>query len=153
MWNDHSGKNHFEETHFALRGWKPIEKIATVVNVKNKRANICGYEVDRISLDECVHLIDEAISKQKSCHVVLVNAAKIVKAKFDHELDGIIRTADLVGADGVPVVWASRLLGEPLPGRVNGTDLMERLIDLADRRGYRLYLLGARQEIISKRGQ
>jgi N-acetylglucosaminyldiphosphoundecaprenol N-acetyl-beta-D-mannosaminyltransferase len=101
-----------------------------------------------MSLNDCVRFIDKAIPSRQNCHIVLVNAAKIVKAKFDRELAYIIRTADLVGADGVPVVWASRLLGEPLPGRVNGTDLMERLIELAAQRGYRLYLLGARKEII-----
>jgi N-acetylglucosaminyldiphosphoundecaprenol N-acetyl-beta-D-mannosaminyltransferase len=125
-------------------------KGATDVNWKNSRVNICGYEVDKISLDDCVRYIDEAIPKHESCHIVLVNSAKIVKAKFDQELASIIRTADLVGADGVPVVWASKLLGEPLPGRVNGTDLMDRLIELAARRGYRLYLLGAKQEVITK---
>jgi N-acetylglucosaminyldiphosphoundecaprenol N-acetyl-beta-D-mannosaminyltransferase len=126
------------------------KKNATDVNFKNSRVNICGYEVDRISLDDCVRFIDESIPKHESCHIVLVNAAKIVKAKFDQELASIIRTADLVGADGVPVIWASKLLGEPLPGRVNGTDLMERLVELAAQRGYRLYLLGATQEVITK---
>ena len=55
----------------------------------------------------------------------------------------------MIGADGVPVVWASKLLGQPLPGRVNGTDLMDRLFEVSAEKGYRVYLLGARQEIIT----
>lgn len=133
------------------KGFVTHPKVDTSTNKKvNNRTNICGFEVDRISLDDFVHYIDDAIPHHRSCHIVLVNAAKIVKARFDRELAHIIRTADFVGADGVPIVWASKLFGAPLPGRVNGTDLMERLIDLAARRGYRLYLLGAKQEIITK---
>ncbi len=116
----------------------------------NGRANICGLMVDKISLDQTVNYIDEAIPHGERCHIVLVNAAKIVKAKYDMDLAHIIKSADLVGADGVPIVWASRLLGQALPGRVNGTDLMERLFELSDQRGYKLYLLGAREEIITK---
>jgi N-acetylglucosaminyldiphosphoundecaprenol N-acetyl-beta-D-mannosaminyltransferase len=126
-------------------------KVDTNTNKKvNDRANICGFEVDRVSLDDFIRYIDDSIPQHRSCHIVLVNAAKIVKAKFDQELAHIIRTADFVGADGVPIIWASKLFGVPLPGRVNGTDLMERLIELAAQRGYRLYLLGAKQEIITK---
>ena len=55
---------------------------------------------------------------------------------------------DLAGADGQPVVWAARVLGTPIPGRVNGTDLMYELFQLAEREGLRVYLLGARQEAL-----
>ena len=55
---------------------------------------------------------------------------------------------DLAGADGQPVVWAARLLGTPIPGRVNGTDLMFELFELAEREGYGVYLLGAKQEAL-----
>lgn len=114
------------------------------------RANILGFEVDRISLDDCVRYLDKAIEQRQSCHVVLVNAAKIVKAYLDKELALIINSADLVGADGVPIVWASWLFGRPLPGRVNGTDLMDKLIELSVEKGHSVYLLGARQEVIDR---
>ena len=79
-----------------------------------------------------------------------MNAAKIVKARYDRDLASIIQTADLIGADGVPIVWTSRLLGEPLPGRVNGTDLMERLLELAAKKQYRVYFLGAKPQVIQR---
>ena len=55
---------------------------------------------------------------------------------------------DLVVADGVPVLWAGRLLGEPLPGRVAGVDLMAALLAAAAREGLRVYFLGAKPEIV-----
>lgn len=56
-----------------------------------------------------------------------------------------MRSFDIASADGQPVVWAARLLGAPLRGRVNGTDLMFELLALAEREGYAVYVLGARQ--------
>lgn len=126
------------------------QKLGPFVRPKRKRSNILGFEVDRMTLDECVHYAEQAILSRRQLHIVLVNAAKIVKALSDPELAGIIRSADLVGADGVPIVWASRMLSWPLPGRVNGTDLMDRLIELSAEKGYGLYLLGARQNVIER---
>ncbi len=48
----------------------------------------------------------------------------------------------------MPVVWAARLLGTPIPGRVNGTDLMYALFELAERESLSVYLLGAKREAL-----
>jgi N-acetylglucosaminyldiphosphoundecaprenol N-acetyl-beta-D-mannosaminyltransferase len=66
----------------------------------------------------------------------------------DPELRAVIDESGLVTADGQAVVWASRVLGDPLPERVAGVDLMMRLLELAERRGYRIYILGARQNVL-----
>jgi N-acetylglucosaminyldiphosphoundecaprenol N-acetyl-beta-D-mannosaminyltransferase len=115
-----------------------------------ERADILGFQVDRMTLQECVHRLTAAISERTPIHIVLVNAAKIVRARQDHELAHIIRTADLVGADGVSIVWTSRILSCPLPGRVNGTDLMNRLIKVSAEKGFRIYFLGAKADLIEK---
>lgn len=112
------------------------------------RANVLGCPVDKMSMDDCIAHFQRVIQTDARCHLVVVNAAKIVKARKDAELNEIIHRADLVGADGVPVVWASKILGDALPGRINGTDLMERLFLESAQRGWKLYLLGAKQEII-----
>lgn len=116
----------------------------------NGRVNILGLPVDKITLKDCVRILESYISMRIPRQLVVVNAAKVVKACRDKELRNIIWSADLVGADGMPIVWASRILGNPLPGRVNGTDLMERLVKVSARKGYRLFLLGATQEVIEK---
>lgn len=83
-------------------------------------------------------------------HVVFINAAKVVKYRHDPALRDTIERAGLALADGVPVVWASWLYGRPLPGRVNGTDLMERLVARAAREGFRIFLLGGQPAIVEK---
>ena len=113
-----------------------------------RRIRLFGCPVDHMSLTDCVYNLESAILEKRQCHIVVINAAKVVKAQSSPELCDILWNADLVGADGVPIVWASHIMGDPLPGRVNGTDLMEHLIELAAEKGYTIYFLGARQRIL-----
>jgi N-acetylglucosaminyldiphosphoundecaprenol N-acetyl-beta-D-mannosaminyltransferase len=80
---------------------------------------------------------------------VVVNVDKLVKASRDEELRRIINACALVNVDGMPVVWASRLLGKPLKERVAGVDLFEALMRRASERGWRVFLLGARAEVVA----
>lgn len=77
-----------------------------------------------------------------------INAAKVVATRSDPELAGVVARAGLVNADGVSIVLGARLLGSPLPARVTGIDLMQRLIGLAEERGYGVYVLGARPDAL-----
>jgi N-acetylglucosaminyldiphosphoundecaprenol N-acetyl-beta-D-mannosaminyltransferase len=81
---------------------------------------------------------------------VAINTAKLVALQDEPRLRDIVNGCGLVNADGQGVVWASRLLRDPLPGRVPGIDLMLRLLALADERGYRVYFLGARREVLER---
>jgi N-acetylglucosaminyldiphosphoundecaprenol N-acetyl-beta-D-mannosaminyltransferase len=56
----------------------------------------------------------------------------------------------LINADGMPVVWASRLLGNPLPCRVAGVDLFQNLVKLCADKGYRPFFFGAREWVVEK---
>lgn len=78
-----------------------------------------------------------------------VNAAKVVRLQGDAALREALWACELVTADGAAVVWASRLLGHPLAERVTGIDLMDALLERAASRGYGVYLLGARAEVVA----
>lgn len=78
-----------------------------------------------------------------------LNAAKVVLARDDERLARILDAAPLVNADGQSIVWASRLLGAPLPERVAGIDLMFRLLSIAEDEGFRVYFLGSRPEVLA----
>jgi N-acetylglucosaminyldiphosphoundecaprenol N-acetyl-beta-D-mannosaminyltransferase len=80
---------------------------------------------------------------------VVVNVDKLVKASRDPQLRTIINDCALVNVDGMPVVWASRLLGKPLKERVAGVDLFEALMMRSAEKGWRVFLLGAREEVVS----
>jgi N-acetylglucosaminyldiphosphoundecaprenol N-acetyl-beta-D-mannosaminyltransferase len=112
------------------------------------RARILGVDIDRLDMDETVHRCAELIEAGSPVQHVAVNVAKIVAIRDDDRLREIVERCDLVSVDGQPVVWASRLLRDPLPERVTGIDLMFRLLALAEERRYRVFVLGARQEVL-----
>ncbi|MCX7780071.1 MAG: WecB/TagA/CpsF family glycosyltransferase [Negativicutes bacterium] len=74
--------------------------------------------------------------------VATANAEMLMLAQEDEELADILRQADLVVPDGAGVVWAARQQGQPLPERVAGFDLVQRLLELAAAKAYSVYMLG-----------
>ncbi|TVQ61800.1 MAG: glycosyltransferase [Phycisphaerales bacterium] len=89
-----------------------------------------------------------AITERRPLAIGVINVAKVVKLQKDAEIRASIVDSDLVLADGAPVVWASRLLRQPLPERVAGIDVFERLLAAGGEHGYRVYFLGATKEVL-----
>jgi N-acetylglucosaminyldiphosphoundecaprenol N-acetyl-beta-D-mannosaminyltransferase len=114
------------------------------------RETILGVPVDNLSMRETLDRVAQFISSGGTHQHVAVNADKVVKARRDPALLRIIAECDLISADGMPVVWASRLLGCPLKERVTGIDLFYRLLELSEARGWRTYFLGARPQVLAR---
>lgn len=112
------------------------------------RAEVLGCRIDRVDLAEAVAVCEEAIRRRRFTQHMAINVAKLMAMRGDEELRRGIERCELITADGQPVVWASRLLGDPLPMRVAGIDLMEALLTRAAVTGYRVYILGARPETL-----
>jgi N-acetylglucosaminyldiphosphoundecaprenol N-acetyl-beta-D-mannosaminyltransferase len=112
------------------------------------RAEVAGVAVDNLNEDETLAAIDRMIQAPGPHFMAVVNAAKIAEAARDPELKKVLASADLVTADGMSVVWASRLLGRPLKARVTGIDMLGRLVAHAARRGLSVYFLGAKEESV-----
>jgi N-acetylglucosaminyldiphosphoundecaprenol N-acetyl-beta-D-mannosaminyltransferase len=113
------------------------------------RASVLGCAIDRENMAEMVARIDIVIAHGGFAQHAAINAAKIVAMREDPELERIIGRCELVSADGQSVVWASRILRDPLPARVAGIDLMQELLALAERRGYRVFILGAKRDVLA----
>ncbi len=112
------------------------------------RSNVLHIETDALTMDETLQLCGARIAERQSLVIGCVNAAKLVKMQTDRVLRNAVVGCDRVLADGMAVVWASRILGNPLPERVAGIDLFMQLLALADRRGHSVYLLGATEEVL-----
>ena len=108
-----------------------------------------GCAVDNLDMEETLGVVEGFIRSGRPHQHVVINVDKIVKASRDPALRQIINDCDLINADGMPVVWASRLLGKPLKERVTGVDLFEALMARAAEKGWRVFLLGAREEVVS----
>lgn len=115
-----------------------------------KRISFLNIPVDCLTMDETIAKIESAISSGKQIHHVVVNAAKIVSLQKDENLKNSIIECDIINADGQSIVWASHLLGTPIPERVTGIDLMSRLVEISHKKKYKLFLFGARQEVLDK---
>jgi N-acetylglucosaminyldiphosphoundecaprenol N-acetyl-beta-D-mannosaminyltransferase len=111
--------------------------------------HLFGIPLAAITMDEMVGIVDGAVSERRPLQIGVVNAAKVVNMQRDAALRDDVLASHIVLADGMAVVWASRLTGRPLPERVAGIDLMYRLIDQAAARGHRVFCLGATPEVLA----
>lgn len=114
------------------------------------RCEIMGVPVDRFDMDQTVAAARELIASGGVHHVMGVNAIKIVEAYEDSRVAELCREATIVSPDGQSVVWASKILGDPLPTRVAGIDLMLELVELSASEGQRIYLLGAAETVVGE---
>ncbi|HET7724247.1 MAG TPA: WecB/TagA/CpsF family glycosyltransferase [Propionibacteriaceae bacterium] len=111
---------------------------------------VLGYPMLAATMDEVVQLCGTAIAERQPVQIGVLNAAKVVNAGRDQALHAAMLSCDVILADGQAVVWASRMLRQPLPERVAGIDLFIRLLELADRDHLSVYLLGAKAEVVAR---
>ncbi len=114
------------------------------------RIALMGCEIDNLTMSETLDRIGGFIADGGPHQHVVVNVDKLVEAAHDPQLRRIINECALINCDGMPVVWASRLLGRPLKERVTGVDLFDALMQRAAERGWRVFLLGAEEAIVQE---
>lgn len=108
------------------------------------KVNILGVNIDKVNIDEAVLKIFDMLEERK-CHSVFTpNSEIILNAYKDPEFAEILNSADLLTADGIGVVYASRILGDPLESRAAGFDIACGVIDRISESGHRLYLFGGK---------
>jgi N-acetylglucosaminyldiphosphoundecaprenol N-acetyl-beta-D-mannosaminyltransferase len=122
----------------------------TAGSARHPRATVLGCEIDALDMEQTLYRCEELIQTRGFAQHVAINAAKLVAMRDDADLRAIVAACELVNADGQAIVWASRILGDPLPERVAGVDLMERLFERSAAKGYRVYILGARAEVLEQ---
>jgi N-acetylglucosaminyldiphosphoundecaprenol N-acetyl-beta-D-mannosaminyltransferase len=107
---------------------------------------ILGVPFDNVTTAETIEVIEAMVASREPHYLVTANVDFLVQAQNDVELRRILFDAHLVLCDGTPLVWASRLLGNPLLERVAGADLVPLLIRVAAQKGHRIFFLGATEE-------
>ena len=112
-----------------------------------KRISIVGCPCDVISLEQTIGQIINTVRSNGQLRVVPLNVDVIMKAKRLKEFMKDLWEAPLVVADGVPVVWAASLLGEPVLGRINGTDLVWQCARISAENGLGIAMIGGESEV------
>lgn len=118
-----------------------------------EKTNILGVNVDKVSYDEAVSHIMKMLNEPGNHTVFTPNSEIILMAYKDENFCGILNSADLLTADGIGVVHASRILGNPVPERVAGFDMACGVIDEIAQSGHRLYLFGGKPGVAETAAQ
>ena len=106
-------------------------------------AIILGMRVDAVTTESALDIIEGFVAQGKPRQVVTVNPEFVMAALSNEQFRTVLGAADLALPDGVGLLWAAHLLGQRLPERVAGSDLVPRLAARAATKGWGLYLLGA----------
>jgi len=111
---------------------------------------VMGLPINSLSADEAVETLERLIQSGGTHQVCTMNVDIWLNALADPHLHRIVAGSSLVVPDGMPLVWASGLLGCPLAERVTGVDLVPRLAELSARKGYKIFLLGAKPGVADR---
>ena len=111
---------------------------------------ILGVPFDGVTTAETLALIGDMIASRQPHYLATANVDFIVQALNDPELRRILFDAHLVLCDGTPILWASRWLGNPLPERVTGSDLVPLLLAEAERKGWRVFFFGGTETSVAQ---
>jgi len=107
------------------------------------RIRIRDLYLDRLDLPAAMERIEGFLQEGWPHQVVTVNVRFVTIASQDPAFARVVNGAHMAVADGMPLIWLSRLMGAPIPQRITGSDLLFHCASLAAQRGHSIFLLGA----------
>lgn len=114
------------------------------------RIKFMNTEIDNLTMKETLDEIDKLILKNDRSYVVTPNVDHIVMLETDVELKNIYRDASLILADGKPLLWISKWYKTPIKEKISGSDLFPLLCEMAAKKGYSMFFLGAAEGVAAK---
>ena len=114
------------------------------------RIKFMNTEIDNLTMQEALQEINILIQKKCNSYVVTPNVDHIVKLEAGGELKDVYKSANLILADGKPLIWISKWYKTPIKEKISGSDLFPLLCKLAAKNGYKMYFLGAAKGVAAK---
>ncbi len=114
------------------------------------RIKFMNTEIDNLTLDEAVSKIDNIICRRTAAYVVTPNVDHIVQLEKGGELCEAYKNADLILADGKPLIWISKFYKTPIKEKISGSDLFPKVCEMAAEKGYTMFFLGAADGVAAK---
>lgn len=129
-------------------GYTRIYRILLECKIMNeKRIEILDVPVDVLNMNKAIQSIENKINKADGSYSIFaVNPEKVIALKKDKELLSVFKKSFLLIPDGIGVVWAARFLYGVKIERVPGVDLMHEVCKIAAKKGYGVYLYGAKEK-------
>jgi N-acetylglucosaminyldiphosphoundecaprenol N-acetyl-beta-D-mannosaminyltransferase len=124
-------------------------------NLRDARSRVLigNIDVDTLSFQGVLLRIRELVESRQGGSVFTPNVDHVMIAERDPALRAAYSRASLAIADGVPIVWASRLIGPAVPEKVSGSDLILPLMQLAAQQKWRVYFLGGADNVAVESSQ
>jgi len=111
------------------------------------KVNILGVHFSNLDEPELISLLDNRIGESKKTQVCFVPTNSILAARKSKYVMDVYNSSDIAMCDGVPVQWASRLLGTPLKQRLTGFDFFPHFIQHCAQKNYSVFFLGAKEGV------
>jgi len=108
------------------------------------RVNIIGVPVDMVDMSKAMEVFSQLMEKEGCSLIVTPNSEIIVNASRDEELKALFQSADLILPDGIGLVYASKIIGQPLGERVTGIDFLEHILIYLEDTKKSVYFLGSK---------
>ncbi len=110
------------------------------------RREILGLPIAMTDYERAMDAMDHMVATRQPGYVCALATHAVSLSLHDEELRSAIRSSTLALPDGVPLVWAANMLGQNLPSRVYGPELMRRYSDRCADQGHRVWLYGGRDQ-------
>ena len=114
------------------------------------RIKFLNTYIDNLTMEEALLRIDELIKGSNHAYVVTPNVDHIVKLEKDEKFRQVYNDADLILADGMPLIWISKVLKTSIKEKVSGSDLFPKVCEMASQKKYSIFLLGAAEGVAEK---
>ena len=118
-----------------------VETIAGSASSSEDRVDILGVRVRRTSLVQALDDVEASIKRRERSYAVFVNVYNVIESRRDAAYRQALNEADFPMADGIPLVWASRVLGQPVASRCCGPDFLVGMNARAAEKGYTVFIM------------
>lgn len=120
------------------------------MTMSERKVSVLGVDFIHATMNEMIEKLKTRLEREDKTFVVTANPEIVLHAQDDEEYRSYLAKASYITADGIGVVKAAGMLGEPLPERVTGFDMFMALLTIANEQKYSVYLLGAKDEVLQK---
>lgn len=114
------------------------------------KVRIFGVEVDNLSFQEAVEAVNNFLESNRLNTICTPNTEMVMAAQNSPKLKELINNNDLIIPDGIGLIYGSKIRKKPLKERVTGFDLSIKLLEIANEKGYSLFLLGGKEGVAKK---
>ena len=108
---------------------------------------ILDINIANLTNDEVLNYFQTKIEAKEKVFCVTLNIDILRCAYLSREFFNVLKTANLIFADGMPLVWLSKLKGQPLKERIAGRKIVYDLCKISNDKGYKIFMLGAAQGV------